>query len=440
MGQEKNFFGISLNRKVWVSVSLVSLIPILVVLCQHYGGYVTFWALFILPFLVLLGWAVIFKIVGVIKNLSWRSRHVLESIGESAPRSADELQSLECFLSVLSDKVKCGFEQLQQFTQKIDNLNKKLSRKVLLLSTLLQANDLFSKETPAEEVVKFLNYHLQQLLESDICFCVARESPEGVLKVLAASGISSERLSVFIDKKTDVLLTIGQTLVIDCTSHKPDYGYIGQELAVKHFALAPIIIKGKSIGVIGIGRIDDNFAFCADDIEALNLFAHNISLIWEHERLTSKIATLEIVDHLTGLYNERMLYARLEEEIKRAVLYQRPCGFIELELTGFAEFQKRCGLIKVEELVKEVAVVFKNSLQAIDIAGRLAPNRLGAILIERNKRQCKKLADELSLKLVELCRDKVGISFAVADSPVDGMNAQELLDFTNTHKIQSNEV
>jgi hypothetical protein len=34
----------------------------------------------------------------------------------------------------------------------------------LTLSTILQANDLFSQETPAEEVVKFLSYHLQQLL------------------------------------------------------------------------------------------------------------------------------------------------------------------------------------------------------------------------------------------------------------------------------------
>ena len=135
-----------------------------------------------------------------------------------------------------------------------------------------------------------------------------------------------------------------------------------------------------------------------------------------------------------------MIYARLEEEIERAILYQRPCGFIELELTGYAEFQKRCGLIKAEELMKEVAAVFKAGLHAIDIAGRIASNRLGAILIERNKRQSKKVADELTVKLAGLCRDKVGISFSVADSPVDGMSAKELFDFTNAHKGHSNEV
>jgi len=440
MEPDKSFSGASLNRKVWVAVSLVSLIPILVFLCQYYGDYITFWTIFTIPFVVFLGWAVVFKIVSAIKRLSRRSKKVLESIGERLPSSTDEVQGLERSMALLADKVKAGFEQLQQFTQKIEDLNQKVSRKVLILSTMLQANDLFSKDTSAEEVVTFLNYHLQQFLESDMCFCALRREGEAGLSLIAASGIGRAKVLSFIDHRAEELLLMQESLVFDKGHQQAQAVKAAAELQVKNIILLPVVTRRAAVGVLAAGNNKDDFSFSKDDYDVLKVFAQNVSLLWNHQELSSRVATLEMIDRLTGLYNERMLLARLDEEIKRASLYQRPCGFITLELVGYDEYQRQYGLLQAEQLLKETAAIFKAALNVVDIAGRIGSSTLAAIIIERNKRQSKKVADEINRQLIKLCAGKVQPLFSVAESPLDGLSAQELLDFTTAPKAQTNEV
>jgi diguanylate cyclase (GGDEF)-like protein len=440
MCSKRSFLNISLNRKVWVSVSLVSLIPILVFFYYFQQSHISFWSLFILPIIVFLGWGVIFKILLGIKTLSSRSRKALESIGEKAPGAIDEMQSLESSINLLTSKVKTGFGQLQGFTQKIEELNQKVSRKVLTLSTVLQANDLFSKETPADEVVKFLSYHLQQLLEGDICFCALKDDSKSELRLLVCSGLNASFMAAIVEKKGQSFLRIKKNLIVDSVNKGEGFEDIASALHMKNFTIAPIIMKGSTIGILGVANNKDGFSFSKDDIDTLSLFAQNITLIWDRERLSSRVKTLEVIDNLTGLYNERMLIIRLDEEIKRASVYQRPCGFISVELIGYEEAQAKIGIIETEKLIKKAAVVFKGTLNAVDIAGRLGPAQLAAILIERNKRQSKNIIKDLNSKLKFICQDKVNLSFSVAESPVDGMSAQELIDFANSNKVSVDEV
>jgi len=57
-------------------------------------------------------------------------------MGEETPTIPDEVESLEKMIGVLSDKVKSGFEQLRDFTRMTEDLNKEVSRTVLILSTI----------------------------------------------------------------------------------------------------------------------------------------------------------------------------------------------------------------------------------------------------------------------------------------------------------------
>ena len=104
-----------------------------------------------------------------------------------------------------------------------------------------------------------------------------------------------------------------------------------------------------------------------------------------------------------------------------------------LEITNYGEYQKKFGLYEGERILKNIADVFKDALKPIDIAGRIGPNTLGAILIENNKRQSKKISDDLKEKLKNICGDNIGLSFAIAESPVDGVCAKELLAYANRH-------
>jgi len=125
-----------------------------------------------------------------------------------------------------------------------------------------------------------------------------------------------------------------------------------------------------------------------------------------------------------------LIKARLDEEIKRSTIYQRPCGFIEVEILNYDDFREKRGMIESEKALRKMAKVFKDALRPIDIAGRTGPNKLGAILIESNKRQSEEIIENLKEKLAEICGSEIKLKFSVAASPVHGVTAEELMSFT----------
>jgi len=290
---------LGLKRKVCIAIALVSLLPLIVLFYYFSGYYISFWTTVILISVVSLGWWVVFEVFSSIIRIYTRSRNALEDIGEKTPTIPDEVQSLEKMIGILSDKVKSGFEQLRDFTRMTEDLNKEVSRTVLILSTILQANDLFSKEAPAESVIKLIINHLKHLIRVEACFCGLEDRAKGEFETVARVGIDSLRLNSFFKKKSKGFLQLKDVVVVD-RRNKPKGSHLwAQELDVKNIALAPVSNKGRVIGLIGVGNNEEDFSFSKDDLEILGLFAQNVTLIWQHERLSEKIEELEIVDYLT---------------------------------------------------------------------------------------------------------------------------------------------
>ena len=432
METKSSSINLSLKRKVYIAIALISLLPAIVLFYYFSGYYISFWVTVILSAIVFLGWWVVVETFSTIIKIYIRSREVLENIGEKTPFVPDEVQSLEKMIDLLSSKVKSGFEQLRDFTQMTEDLNKEVSRTVLILSTILQANDLFSKEAPAEAVIKFIVNHLKHLMRVETCFCGLEGRRGSRIKVIARVGIDSLRTERFFKEKSSEFSCIKGIVVIDRRNKSKGYSQWAQELDVKNIAIAPIITKKRIVGVIGVGSDEDEFFFSKDDLELLSLFSQNITLIWQHERLSAKIEELEIIDYLTGLYNEKLVEIRLDEEIKRSTLYQRPCGFISVRIANYSDYREKHGLIEAEGVLKKMAKILKDSLRPVDIAGRIGADILGAILVENNKRQSLEIVDKLKGSLAQLCGNEIKLNFSVAESPINGVTAKELMLFVQS--------
>ncbi|MCK4917477.1 MAG: diguanylate cyclase [Candidatus Omnitrophica bacterium] len=425
---------LSLARRKWIGVALVSLIPFLIFVNYIYGFYIiSLPAMVILSILVFLGWCIISEVFSSVSKMYNDSKNTLIAIGENIPSVDNEVNSLDNMISLLSSKVKDGLEQMKDFSRVTGELNKEVSKKVLIFSTILQANDLFSKNSPGEEVVKFLVEHLQQLLEAKFCFCGLKESSLGEIKIISAVSIKIEKLEEFISSKKTEFSNIKKTVLIDKDNKHNNNLFWTQNLDVINFAIIPIFSKGEVIGMVGIGNDKECWSFSSDDKDVLNLFSKDVGLVWEHERLSTKIEELEIRDYLTNLYNEKMIVQRLDEEIRRATVYQRPCGFIVMKIDNYDEYQKKFGLIESEKILKQISVMFKHSLRAIDIAGRIKSNIFGAILMESNKRQSQEMAITVKESLIPVFGDKVQLTFSVAASPINGITAAEIMTFALTN-------
>ncbi|MDD5584576.1 MAG: diguanylate cyclase [Candidatus Omnitrophica bacterium] len=427
MKQTFSIQSLSLKRKIFVAIALVTLIPLILLLFYPYGRHISLPIKIIATIIIFLGWGIIFEVLSSIIRVHHQTRETLEKIGEAPPRVADEVESLESIMGILSSKVKTEFEQLKEFSQRTEELNKEVSKKVFILSTVLQANDLVSKEAPAEEVVQFLMQRLKEITAMPFCCCSLKPNTTDTLSTVAIVGADDSVLEGLIDKYNREIFALQRILLLDKENTHPMLKAWVSELGVKNIAVSPVTSKGRVLGLIMLGNKDDTFTFSDDEVAVLNLLSQNIAIIWEHKKLLIRVEELEMFDYLTGLYNAKFIVKRLDEEIKRAITYQRPCGFLLMEIRNYGEYQRQFGTIEAEKLLKKVSKIFKENVRPVDIVGRTDTNKLVAILIERNKRQSQEIAKNLKEKLMPLFSDKITMYFAVAENPIDGITACEII-------------
>ncbi|MDP2830639.1 MAG: GGDEF domain-containing protein, partial [Candidatus Omnitrophota bacterium] len=142
---------------------------------------------------------------------------------------------------------------------------------------------------------------------------------------------------------------------------------------------------------------------------------------------------LEIKDTLTGLYNRFFIKSRLQEEIKRAIVYQRPCAFIIFDIDNFKNYFEKFGLINGEAALKKIAVLIRGCITEVDRVGRTDYDEFSLILPEKNKRQAQEVAEEICKKIqASFCVDQdsskcLTFSAGVSENPLDGVEVEQLM-------------
>lgn len=418
---------LSVKRNIWIAVSLVTVIPLIILFYYFSGYYISMLTTGILAFLVFLGWWLIFRVFSSVSKLYAVTKKTLEDMGEESLPIDDEVKTLEVVLDKLSSKIKNNLEQLKMFSEKTDELNKEISSKVFVLSSILQVNDLFSKDIPEKDILLLLMQNLKKVAQMDFVFCSLREKVSGQLKTTVCLGRDTEAVDAAVQREEKHLSQMKRIIKVDRDNKLSVFPFDFKELETVNLALVPIYSRGRLAGIIGVGNNKEGFVFDKENIEILHIFSQNIAIVWEHKRLSGKVEELEMYDYLTGLYNRRFIVKRLEEEVKRATAYQRPCGFMLMEVVNYDAYQKEFGIIEAEKVIRKAADILKESLRAIDFIGRMGSNRLAAILIEKNRRQSRETAEELKKQVEEACDKKVKIVFSIAENPLDGTSAAELI-------------
>ena len=188
------------------------------------------------------------------------------------------------------------------------------------------------------------------------------------------------------------------------------------------------------MAVLGIGNTKEESLYNKDDLELLDIFAKQVAIAIENDLLLHRIEKLEIKDTLTGLYNEAFIHTRLQEEIKRAIIYQRPCAFILFNVDNFQKFHQNFGSLQAESTLKKIATLIKESVTDIDRVARSGDNEFAVVLPEKNKRQAQEIAENIRKKIEIIfsgesdANKKLTISGGVSENPLDGIEATELIN------------
>ncbi len=353
--------------------------------------------------------------------------------------SDDEIGTLAGSINVMTQKVKSNLDELKSYSQRMREINVDIHKKVMALSSLLQIGDVISSHSiQIEPLLSLIVERTAGVLDTGYgAFYSPAKDGTGIFKAGVSYNIDSEKLTEITIKKgghefLDRILEAKVLVAVD-KSAKPSKELESFRSAcnVKNFIVIPICSGRNDLGVLFIGSRIEDLRFKDDDIELMRVFAKQATIAVESDLLSKKTDQLAIKDDLTDLYNKTFIMNRLEEEIKRAIFYQRPCSFIAFNIDNFKKFRDTYGELAAEEALKKVAKIIRDNLTPVGKAARIGGDDFAMLLPEKNKKEAGNIAEELRKKIEATNLSRQGttsltVSCGVGENPIDGATAEEL--------------
>ncbi|GEM_PF-1044030 len=340
---------------------------------------------------------------------------------------SNELGDLTASLNQLTARVRDNMVELKQFGERTTYINLEIQKRVLVLSGLLQIGELISRGVALDAVLDLIVEKLAALEASGFSFLCLQPMEDVPLTLRRARGLAVSQLSTVACHSAHV--------VID-TAHPPAAAMreMWEQFERPHLIVQPVLVRTRLVGVLGVGMRQASYYWTPEQIDLVTIFVKQAAMAIENDILLKKTRALAVHDELTGLYNERHIRLRLDEEIKRAVRYQRPCAIAMFAVQHYARYRQRYGEPEAERALKTIAKLVQESVTDIDQVGRFNTNELVVMLPERNKREATDMAEQIRQRVARAfpsmphLQDQLVLVSSVAENPVDGATSEVLID------------
>ncbi len=350
----------------------------------------------------------------------------------------DEVGHIAGSINSMTKKIRMNLEEIKGYSSRMREINVEINKKVLAMSSLLQIGDILS--TGEASIDSLLDLALEKTSS-------VFDSGFGIIYMPRVEGedfVARTTYNMEEDRRSDISIKRGGrgvlekiindnvTAVIDKSSRlSPELEDFKRAYNMRNALIIPLVSGKKAFGLMIVGNRVDNFKFKVDDIDLVKVFAKQIVIAIEGDYLAKRAANLAIKDELTDLYNKSYITIRLEEEIKRAIFYQRPCSFILINIDNFKDFRDTNGELAAEEAIRKVAKLIKDNVTPVSKVARVGGDEFAILLPEKNKKEAASLAEEMRKRLgsANLLREgkaTLTVSCGVSENPIDGATSGEL--------------
>ncbi len=440
---------VGLKRKLIISFCLMSILPILVTIyvisnyvLSRAGFKLDIAASILISILIAsIGFFVIKEIIDRVLSVATDAK--LIASGDINRKifidRVDEVGELGDSLNQLTQRIRGYMDELKNYGLKTTEINFEIQRRILVLSSLLQITSLISQCVKLDEILKLATGKSRLLADSDVAYLLFKEEGQEEFSARVSDGLNSQYLlAIKLDPAKSIFTKLVKTnkpLVLDKDNILPENLTLefSDKFKLKNTLALPIYLRGIVMGILGIGNTREDFVYKKDDVELLDIFAKQIAIAIENDFLVHQVEKLEIKDALTGLYNKTYITNRLQEEIKRAVVCQRPCSFVLVNIDDFQKFKANFGSLQAESILRKIGSLIRESVSEIDRVARFDDNEFAIVLPEKNKRQAHEVSDEIRKKIEfvftqeQQPQRKLTLSGGVSENPLDGVLADELI-------------
>ena len=197
---------------------------------------------------------------------------------------------------------------------------------------------------------------------------------------------------------------------------------------LKMVAYIPLKSKNKVLGVMPIGT-EKEIGVSNRDWEILVGIGNQIGVAIENAQLYQKIKHMAEFDGLTEIYNRRVFFRLLEQEISRAERYGPVFSLMMVDVDLFKEYNDQYGHLAGDEALRVIADIMKESVREADIVARYGGEEFIILSVNSNKEQTFEIAERIRKTIKDYGKEKAfpTISIGISSYPEDGMETDPLL-------------
>jgi two-component system cell cycle response regulator len=278
-----------------------------------------------------------------------------------------------------------------------------------------------------EEVLDLVLANLARVVPHDAAN-IALLNEDGMIQIKRARGYEERRLEKKIlafSEPVDKFWTFTQAihskhpLVVPDTTQQPHWVHIPLSTWIRSFACAPIIVKGKVIGILNLDSAQPGF-FTEEHARNLQTFADQAAVAIENARLYNDADRLAKIDGLTGLFNRRTLLEKAESEYNAARRYKHHLSLIMLDLDHFKKINDDYGHPMGDLALKQLATTCQKNLREVDIIGRYGGEEFLVVMKETTFDAAMQVAERIREQVKAIAQEtdrgvlKMAISLGVA--------------------------
>ena len=435
----------SLRYKLLIAFALMSVIPLLII-AHFVTNYifpntenmveVSVVVIFTL-WISWLGYLLIRQIISPVIDLALETKLIAEGRMGSRVSSEreEELGDIAEAVNTMTTKIRSYIGELQDYSKKTASLNVQIHKKVITLTNLMQLGDLISTGAPFDEMAKFSAEKMADELQGGYAGILIKENTgEFSLKAFennSGRDVPAGDIGGMVSGHEKVLAREEYMAMDSRPLEKGWQADLRQNMGIVNIILFPLKIHHNIIGCIFAGSYAEGHEFDEDAVSVIRAFEKEVILAYHSTRVFEKVKSLEVVDSMTGLYSRVYLEERMQDEIHRAVFYQRPCSLIVVKIDGFDKYSSHYGVGKAKQVIKKIAHLLTGLISPVGKVGRFEYDEFGMLIPEKNKRESIELAEEIrqqieNMKISADAADKVTVSIGVGENPIDGTNAEEI--------------
>jgi diguanylate cyclase (GGDEF)-like protein len=288
---------------------------------------------------------------------------------------------------------------LSRAKREILDLNKDLNKKLIDLQSYVKiSSDLYSH---------FSEEQLFESLKKTVCTQVGAKGADimhpaenGEFVARSADGSADlvldpdSKLLALIEKSAKPLL-----LPVAGSGMRRNEPFLRDAIGRGYEVALAIRAENKTGCILIIREKIDKGHYSDLNLDFLSIVSNIASLALENIRQYSTIEKLSYTDSMTGVFNYRYFYKRLNEEILRAKRYNRDLALVILDIDNFKLFNDNYGHQTGDFVLKRLAEIITRTVRSIDIVSRYGGEEFCIIMPDTNAANCEVFIERLRAEI-----------------------------------------